>query len=172
MLQLNPKHPILPEDEKKIKSLKARANLSRTLAEKAADRLILTFGTSRSFLLHVIGFITWMTINSGLIPNLPVFDHYPFNFMTTIVSLEAIALAIFVLISQNRQTDIADLREEIDLQINVQSEAEITKILKMVGDIQEHLGIKKDVDKELRSMERKLNPERIKQELEREIEAD
>lgn len=170
MFQINGDQPRII-DEKKIKSLRARANLSRTPAEKAADKLILTFGTSRSFLIHFFAFSIWMVINSGFIPGLTVYDPYPFNFMTSVVSLEAIFLAIFVLISQNRQTDIADLREEIDLQINLQSEAEITKILKMMSEVQEHLGIKASEDKELRSMERKLNPERIKQELEREIEA-
>jgi uncharacterized membrane protein len=67
--------------------------------------------------------------------------------------------------SQNRAGRIADLREELDLRINIQAEQEITRLLRMVNQIHDHLGLKPLVDHELKIMERKTNVEKISQEL-------
>ena len=70
-----------------------------------------------------------------------MFDPFPFSFLTMVVSLEAIFLAIFVLISQNRMARLADHRAHLDLQINLRAEQEITTTLKLVQEIRAHLGI-------------------------------
>jgi uncharacterized membrane protein len=87
--------------------------------------------------LHVVWFSVWIIIN---LPALGIeFDPYPFGLLTMIVSLEAIFLSTFVLISQNRQALHADKRAKLDLQVNVISEREITKLMELVSDIHEHL---------------------------------
>ena len=90
-------------------------------------------------------------MNSGVVPSL-VFDPYPFGLLTMIVSLEAIFLATFLLISQNRQALLSDKRAKIDLQINLISEQEVTKLVAMVADIYRHLGIENQ-DEELERMQ-------------------
>ncbi len=85
------------------------------------------------------------------------------------VSLEAIILAIFVLISQNRTTKIDDLREETHLQLNLISEREITKIIKMIALLLEKQGIDISQDPELKKMIRPLSEEDIQKRLEKEI---
>ena len=97
----------------------------------------------------------------GYVPSIPPFDPFPFNFLTMVVSLEAIFLSVVVLISQNKSSIIDDIREEIDFRVNVEAEKEITKVLHMLDGIQHHLKIKNGRDKELRDMKRALNIERI-----------
>lgn len=169
-LQEQPSQSESDEQTLKLKSLTARAKLKRTQAEKFADKLISSFGTARSFVFHLIGFSIWMFINSGLLPVFPIYDPYPFVFMTTIMSIEAIFLAIFVLISQNRQTQTADLREEIDLQINLRSERENIKIIKMLAYMQHQLGMRSGGrDRELKKMKKPVSEDQIRRELEKEL---
>jgi len=67
-----------------------------------------------------------------------MFDPFPFSFLTMVVSLEAIFLAIFVLISQNRMARLADHRAHLDLQVNLRAEQEITTTLKLVQEMRAH----------------------------------
>jgi uncharacterized membrane protein len=91
------------------------------------------FGSISFLAVNDIIFAAWIAANNGWIPQITSFDPFPFSLLTTIVSLEAIILAIFVLISLNRTTKVDDLREEIHLQINLISEKEITKVMKMMA---------------------------------------
>ncbi len=126
-------------------------DLERTTVEKVADFLTAYFGNVWFLILNALWFIFWIPANLGMIPGVPVFDPFPFGFLTTTVSLEAIFLAVVVLISQNREQSIADMREEIDLQIDVASEKKITKLLNMVDQIHDHLGIERIEDEELKT---------------------
>ena len=76
---------------------------------------------------HVIWFGGWILLNS--IPGIPHFDPFPFTFLTLIVSLEAIFLSTFILISQNLETRISERRSHLDLQLNMLSEQENTKMI-------------------------------------------
>src|SRR5262245_45669196 len=78
----------------------------------------------------------------------PAFDPYPFTFLTMVVSLEAIFLSIFVLISQNRMAHQADRRAHLDLQINLLAEQENTMMLRMLEQLCERQGIKTESLKE------------------------
>jgi len=89
----------------------------------------------------VVWFGFWLLAGTGSLPGLPAVDPFPFAFLTLVVSLEAIFLAIFVLISQNRMTRLADHRAHLDLQVNLLAEQESTTTLKLVQEIRAHLGI-------------------------------
>jgi uncharacterized membrane protein len=89
--------------------------------------------------------------------------------LTTIVSLEAIFLAVFVLISQNRAARVAELREEIDLQINIRTETELTKLMMMVYMLAEKQGIDLSEDEDLQLMLKPVDMDEIEQALEQEI---
>jgi len=163
-------HKILTKKHReKIKSFKAKMNLQRKLSDKIADFLTSSFGTVFFLGINVLWFAVWIIFNMGLIPNFPIFDPFPFGLLTMIVSLEAIFLAIIVLISQNRAADVADLREEVDLQINVQAEAEITKMLIILDRIHDHLGLPSKDDAELIKMKQKINLDQIEKDLTEEI---
>jgi uncharacterized membrane protein len=85
-------------------------------------------------------FLSWIAWNGGWLPVTP-FDAYPFGLMTVIVSLEAIFLSTFVLISQNQQARLADRRAKVDLQINLLTEQETTRILTIVTELSQRLDL-------------------------------
>lgn len=153
----------------KINSFKSKMDLQRSLSDKIADALTDSFGTVLFLSVNVLCFGIWISINTGLIPGIAIFDPFPFGLLTTIVSLEAIFLAIVVLISQNRSARIDDLREEIDLQVNVRTEAEVTKMLIMLDQIHDHLGLPAEDDDELIMMKQRTDLDVIEQTLTKEM---
>ncbi len=152
-----------------LKSIKSKFDAKRTKMEKVADWMTSHFGSNTFLALNTFLFLGWILINTNTIEWLDAFDPYPFNLLTNIVSLEAIFLAIFVLISQNRMTKIDDLREETHLQLNLISEREITKIIKMMALLLDKQGIDLSQDTELRQMIRPVSEEEIEKRLEKEI---
>jgi len=124
------------------------------------------FSGSMSFVyIHLGWFAIWLCINLGW-THLKPFDPYPFNLLTMIVSLEAILLATFVLISQNRISEIADQRADLDLQINLLAEYEITRVLTLVDAIADHMGLEVGHDPEVDELKNEVSPEIVIQEME------
>jgi uncharacterized membrane protein len=153
----------------RIQSVKAQIDAKRTFTEKAADFLTDSFGTVTFLFVNVLFFAVWIVWNRGLIPGVPIIDPYPFGFLTMVVSLEAICLAIVVLISQNRQAHIAELREETDLYITSYAENEITKVIYLLTFLLEKHGIDISKDAELKEMLQELESERIEKTLEKQL---
>jgi uncharacterized membrane protein len=152
-----------------LRSVKAKADRKRTLPERIADALTSGFGSMSFLILNLSWFALWIVINMELIPGVEPFDPFPFGFLTMIVSLEAIALAIIVLMSQNRASKIADLREEVDLQVDMITEEEITKLLELVTLLAEKEGIDLSHDRALQQMLRPSDTEKIEEALEDEV---
>jgi uncharacterized membrane protein len=153
-----------------FRAIKAQHSSNRSRMEILADRMI-GFASSTPFLaLHAVGFIAWIWWNlpkSGL----PTFDPYPYGMLTTIVSLEAIFLSIFVLMTQSRESKIGELREELTLQVNLRMEEEITKTLHLVAGLYSRLGLQLADDPELKAMLEPLDPRRIESDLTEQINA-
>lgn len=125
---------------------------SRSLLTQISDDLTAICGSSTFLFLHILWFVGWIVINMGAFPDvIPPFNPFPFGLMTMIVSLEAIFLAIFILVSQNRISYIGTLRDEFHLRVNLIAEEEITKILELLAEIRKEMGIKKE-DPELQEM--------------------
>jgi len=160
---------LLQQEREKIKGFKAKMDLNRGFADKMADFLTNLFGSVWFLVLNAIWFAGWMLVNTGLIPGIKAFDPFPYGLLTMVVSLEAIFLAIIVLISQNRAAKIADLREEIDLQLNVKAKQEITRMLIMLDEIHDHLGLPSDDDAELIMMKQKTDLDAMEKELAQEM---
>ena len=114
-------------------------------------------------------FVFWILVNTNQIETISPFDPFPFSLLTTIVSLEAIILAIFVLISQNRNSKVDDLREETHLQINLIAEKEITKLMKMMEILLEKQGVDLSQDPELKKLLKPISEEEIEEKLKKEI---
>lgn len=158
------------EPQRKIfRTIKAKADAKRTWNERVADYMTSNFGSSTFLILNILLFVVWILVNTNQIKGIPAFDPFPFSLLTTFVSLEAIILAIFVLIAQNRTTKVDDLREEIHLQLNIISEREITKLIKMMAILLEKQGIDLSGDPELKKMLKPVNEEEIEKRLEKEI---
>ena len=160
---------LLKKKKEQIKSFKVKMNQERSLTDRLADRITKAFGSTWFFIANVLWFGTWMTINLNLVPGVTPFDPYPFGFLTMMVSLEAIFLSIFVLISQNRASRVDDLREEIDLRINVKAEQEITRVLQMLDEIHDHLGLDPIDDAELKKMKKRTDVSALKKAISKEM---
>lgn len=154
---------------RRIRSFKAKIDAKRTAAERFADWLTSSFGTITFLLANVVIFVFWIAWNTGHMSGLRVVDPYPFGFLTMAVSLEAIFLAVIVLISQNREARIANLREEVDLYINTYSEYEITKVIYLLTLISEKQGIDLSTDMELEEMLKNIESDEIERELEKQL---
>ncbi len=126
-----------------FKSFEAKSLRGRSFLTQIADDLTSICGSTPFLIAHVIIFAVWIVINLGYVSEIKPFDPYPFGFLTMVVSLEAIFLSIFVLVSQNRSSYISTLRDEVHLGVNLIAEEEITKILEVLADIKKELGIKK-----------------------------
>jgi len=152
-----------------IESIEAKLRARQSLIERLEDRFVAVFGTTEFLFLNIAWFLTWLVLNLEVIPGLKPFDPFPHIFLTTTVSLEAIILAIFVLITQNRQERINSLREEMGLQIDIITEQENTKILKILAEILEKMGVDISHDPELKKMLEPLNQEEIERQLEKQL---
>lgn len=139
-----------------FKSFEAKSLKSRSFLTQVADDLTEIFSSTGFLIINFIFFVIWIVINMGLIPGMVVFDPYPFGFLTMAVSLEAIFLSIFVLVSQNRSSYISSLREEVHLRVNLIAEEEITKILEVLAEMRAKMGIK-TVDPELEEMLKRVD---------------
>jgi uncharacterized membrane protein len=102
---------------------------SRSAAERLGDFVAQQAGRIWFAELHVIWFVAWALLNSGNVAFVHPFDRFPYPFLTLVVSLEAIFLSLFILISQNRASRQADRRSHLDLQINLLAELESSKTL-------------------------------------------
>jgi len=151
-------------------AIKAQHAQQRTSMQVAADRLNDAAASPRFLLGHLLWFVGWILWNSGAL-GLDPFDPYPFGFLTLVVSLEAIFLSIFVLMAQKRESAIAELREEISLQVSVRMEQEVTKTLQLVAGLYTRLGHKVAEDAELREMLQPLDIHAVEQRLMAQIEA-
>ncbi|MDB6155485.1 MAG: rane protein [Chthoniobacteraceae bacterium] len=97
----------------------------RTLVQKSADWIAEFAGSITFLMIHVVFFGLWLGLNWIPIPGLPQFDPYPFGFLTLSVSLEAIFLSVFVLLSQNRQAAKDRVHADIEYDVNLKAELEI-----------------------------------------------
>lgn len=112
------------------KHLKHEFKKIETLQDQLADK-ITKFAGSMSFVyLHVVLFSVWIAYNLIVVKS--GFDPFPFGLLTLIVSLEAIFLSTFVMLSQNRQSKQSDLRAELDYEVNVKAEQEIAEIKELL----------------------------------------
>lgn len=145
-----------------FRAFEAKSLRSRSFLTQVADDLTATFGSTGFLVLNAIFFAVWIVINLGWVPGIPIFDSFPFGLLTMIVSLEAIFLAIFILVSQNRSAYIGTIRDEFHLRVNLIAEEEITKILEVLAEIRKEMGIKKE-DKELEAMLTRIDTNYIEQ---------
>ena len=130
------------ENIRAVAKLQKQAARRRTVGERVADAVSAMVARESAVVVHVIWFGLWLLINAGRVSFIKPFDPFPFTLLTTVVSLEAIFLTLFVLASQNRLTHEADRRAHLDLQVNLLSEQEMTLVLRMLGELCERFDLR------------------------------
>jgi uncharacterized membrane protein len=149
-----------------VAQIEQSARDARSRIDHFASTITQVAGTAQSIVFHLVWFIAWLVVNLHAIPGIQPFDPFPFNLLTTVVSLEAIFLTLFVLISQNRLSLEADKRAQLDLQVNLLAEKETTMILRMLQDISERLGVTGSSTKELRDLIEETKVDELAEKLE------
>ncbi len=142
-------------------TMQRQLDSQKSFSDRVADKITAFCSSVYFVFFHVVWFGLWVAINLDLISIIGVhpFDPFPFGLLTMIVSLEAIFLSTFVLISQNRSNAIAERRADLDLQVDLVAEYEITKVLRLVDAIADHLGVKEGLDPELEELEEIIPPD-------------
>ena len=127
---------------RKIAEIDKAQKANRTIGEKIAEVIAAFCGSMIFVYVHIVWFTGWILINSVF--TFAQFDPFPYTFLTLVVSLEAIFLSTFILISQNHETQLTERRNQLDLQVNLLAEQENTKMLDLLQRIAEKVGIEDD----------------------------
>ncbi len=161
------------ENIQAIIAIEEEQERQRTLGNRIGDAIGSFAGTIPFIALHLLGFVVWAIVNREMIPGIPAFDPYPFSLLTMIVSMEGVLISTFVLIKQNRMGVRADRRNRLDLQINLLTEQEVTKVIQMLERISAHLGIEDQVlDPDAREMGKVTAVDTLEHELDQKMPED
>ena len=145
-----------------------REDKERKISEKIADRVTSFTGSMVFVYLHLIIFGSWIAINLGWLSMLKVPKFDPtFVVLAMVASVEAIFLSTFVLITQNRMAAAAEKRAELDLQVSLLTEHEITRLIQLVSAIGDRLGLEEVRDPELNELKDEMHPERVLDKIDR-----
>jgi uncharacterized membrane protein len=141
----------------KVMEIECAQRQNRTVGERISETIAGFCGSMTFVWVHVAWFSMWVIVNS--FPRLK-FDPFPYTFLTLVVSLEAIFLSTFILISQNHDTKLTERRNHLDLQINMLAEQESTKTLDLLRRVAEKLGVEAD-DPETKVLAESMQPEKL-----------
>jgi len=156
--------PIDNETQKnisKIIEIESAEREKRTAGERISDTIAQFCGSMTFVWVHVAWFGGWVIVNS--FANIR-FDPFPYTFLTLVVSLEAIFLSTFILISQNHDTRLSERRNHLDLQINLLAEQESTKTLELLRKVAEKVGVKDD-DPATQVLTEEMEPHKLAQQI-------
>jgi uncharacterized membrane protein len=157
---------IIERNIRTVINLRLKAAREQSLQDHIADAFTSFSGRMVFVYVHVVWFGVWILLNTGRLGVHP-FDPFPYGLLTMIVSLEAIFLSTFVLISQNRQSEESEHRADLDLHIGLLTEHELTRVLQMLDAIQEKMGIEDHEESELADLEMETKPEDVLAEIAR-----
>jgi uncharacterized membrane protein len=143
----------------KVVKIEEKQKRHRTFGERLSDAIAVFCGSMVFVYVHVTWFAAWILYNSWL-GGAAAFDPFPYTFLTMVVSLEAIFLSTFILISQNHDTKLAERRNHLDLQINMLTEQENTRMLELLVAIAEKVGVSTD-DRSMAAFTEDIDPEKL-----------
>lgn len=155
--------------ERNIEALVARrraAESRQRLSDRIADRITAFVGSMTFVVIHAVGFGLWVVWNVGWLP-FPRFDP-SFVKLATFASVEAIFITTFVLVTQNRMSAAADKRADLDLQISLLGEHEVTRLVRLVARMAERMGIEESQAPDLDELEQDVKPEEVLDRMEQE----
>ena len=147
-------------DQTKTEEIKSSLEDKKTVSDKLAIFITNTFGSLGFLMMCLLFFAFWISWNLNLLPGLKPFESYPFAGLEMVVSVFAIILSVSVLMSQNRQGRMEKLRQQVEFEVNVRAENEITKMLHMLQEMQKKMGIDTH-DSELENMKEEIDLQQL-----------
>ena len=157
--------PVLERNIRALQLRRERDEKGATAEERIAEAITRFTGSMRFVYLHLAFFGFWIVANLGWLPGVPSWDP-SFVVLAMMASVEAIFLSTFVLISQNRMAAAADKRADLDLQVSLLAEHEITRLVTLVSGIADRMGVTTEADAELDEITRDVAPEAVLDEIE------
>ena len=157
---------VIERNIRTIIHLRTKAAHERGMQGRIADAITSFSGRMIFVYLHIVWFGIWILLNTGRL-GVRAFDPFPYGLLTMVVSLEAIFLSTFVLISQNRMGEETERRADLDLHIGLLTEHELTRVLQMLDAIQDKMGIVDHESSELADLEMETKPEDVLAEIHR-----
>jgi uncharacterized membrane protein len=157
--------PVLERNIRALQLRREREEKEASAEERLAEAITRFTGSMRFVYLHLALFGFWVAANLGWVPGVPAWDP-SFVVLAMVASVEAIFLSTFVLISQNRMAAAADKRADLDLQVSLLAEHEVTRLVTLVSGIADRLGVETEADAEVEEIARDVAPEAVLDELE------
>jgi uncharacterized membrane protein len=152
------------ENVRTIARMQHAANMDRTKGEAVADKFASIIGSWKFIIIQSCLLIGWLVLN--VVAWVHHWDPYPFILLNLALSFQAAYASPIIMMSQNRQGKLAELRNNLDLQINLLAEQENTETLRLLHQICKHLDIKLDEPME-KALEQHTKPDKIFKEIER-----
>jgi uncharacterized membrane protein len=149
--------------ERNIEALLAnrkREEAALSWQERLASKIAEFAGSMMFVWLHLTVFASWVVVNLGLVPGVVPFDP-TFVVLAMIASVEAIFLSTFILITQNRMQAQSDRRADLNLQVSLLSEHEVTRLIKMVAEIGDRMDLATARAPELSELKNDVKPEKV-----------
>src|SRR3954449_9010569 len=157
--------PVLERNISALRERRRREEAEATAEERVAGAITRFTGSMRFVYLHLALFGFWIVANLGWVPGVPRWDP-SFVVLAMMASVEAIFLSTFVLISQNRMAATADKRADLDLQVGLLAEHEVTRLVTLVSGIADRVGVKAVDEAELDEIRQDVAPEAVLDEIE------
>ncbi|HLP16626.1 MAG TPA: DUF1003 domain-containing protein [Bacteroidota bacterium] len=139
-----------------IRELEGDAKENRSRSDRVAEAIANFCGSMTFVYVHIALFVMWIVVNVA--PGVPHIDPFPFEFLNMAVSLEAIFLSTFILISQNHDMRLTERRNHLDLQINLLTEQENTAVLSLLERIAAKIGVDTGSDPNITILQQKTDP--------------
>jgi uncharacterized membrane protein len=157
--------PVLARNIRALQERRQQEESRASAQERIADAITRFTGSMPFVDIHLAVFGFWIVANLGWVPGVPRWDE-SFVVLAMVASVEAIFLSTFVLISQNRMQAAADKRADLDLQISLLAEHEVTRLVTLVQAVADRLGVRSEVHEELHEIKQDVAPEAVLDEIE------
>lgn len=165
-----PATPLLDRNVRAVIEHAAEEERSKPTSDRVAMTIWRFAGTMNFVYFHIIFFGLWAALDLGWISGIHNFDP-TFTILGTTAAVEAIFLSAFVLMAQLRMADTADKRNQLDVQVSLVAEQEITHILRLVAAMSERMGIAEANDPEIQELLRELKPREVLERIEEQTDA-
>ena len=157
----SPMAAVLQRNIRTLADIRRQRERDKSRGERIADAITAFTGSMGFVTLHAVVFAAWIVVNLGVVPGVKPFDPNPFTMLAMIASVEAIFLSTFILITQNRMARAAERRAELDVQISLLAEAEITKLVELVSEIAERMNVPGAEQDDVEEMKQLVQPEAV-----------
>jgi uncharacterized membrane protein len=151
---------VLDRNIVRMQEHRAREERQATLSERVSDAITHFAGSMTFVIIHAVAYGAWIAVNTGIIPGLKPFDP-SFVMLAMEASVEAIFLSTFVLISQNRMMGAAAKQSDLDLQINLLTEHELTRLVSLVDAMARKMGVEVSNEQEMTEIKEDVSPEAV-----------